>query len=198
MSDDRFKNKYRIETARAWWHDYNGGAYFVTICTKNRDHYFGEIENGQMVLSVIGGHVSKCIEEIPNHNPYATVSKFTIMPNHLHLIVLVPFCRDAPRHVFQNIDEMDRDVPGRVSTKNETMQEIANRQTKLSVTIGGFKQSITRFANENDLEFAWQTRFHDHIIQEIDEMNRIATYIENNVANWVDDEFYSPKKNNVD
>lgn len=75
---------------------------------------------------------------------------------------------------------------------------MALQKGKLSVTIGGFKQSITRFANENDLEFAWQTRFHDHIIQEIDEMNRIATYIENNVANWVDDEFYSPKKNNVD
>ena len=194
MSDDRFKNKYRIETARAWWHDYNGGAYFVTICTKNREHYFGEIENGQMLLSEIGEFVSKCIEKIPQHNPYATIPKYTIMPNHLHLIVVISLCRDAPRHVSDNNDESNRDVPWRVSTKDEIRQDIANRQTKLSISIGGFKQSVTRFANENDIEFAWQTRFHDHIIRETDELNRIATYIENNVANWVDDEFYSPKK----
>ncbi len=221
MSDDRFKNKYRIETARAWWHDYNGGAYFVTICTKNRDHYFGEIENGQMMLSVIGEHVSKCIEEIPNHNPYAIISKFTIMPNHLHLIVLIsmPYDgRDAPWCVSDDNASVGRDAPWCVSDEITTsgkethhgaslqrgddaenvMRTMALQKGKLSVTIGGFKQSITRFANENDIEFAWQTRFHDHIIQEIDEMNRVATYIENNVANWVDDEFYSPKKNNVD
>ena len=40
---DKYQNKYRIPSARANWHDYNGGVYFVTICTKNRKHYFGEI-----------------------------------------------------------------------------------------------------------------------------------------------------------
>ena len=38
-----FRNKFRNDTARALWHDYNGGAYFITICTKNREHYFGDI-----------------------------------------------------------------------------------------------------------------------------------------------------------
>ena len=40
---DKYQNKYRVPSARANWHDYNGGVYFVTICTKNREHYFGEI-----------------------------------------------------------------------------------------------------------------------------------------------------------
>ena len=40
---DKFQNRFRIPSARANWHDYNGGIYFVTICTKNREHYFGEI-----------------------------------------------------------------------------------------------------------------------------------------------------------
>lgn len=39
----KFQNKYCIPSARANWHNYNGGVYFVTICTKNREHYFGEI-----------------------------------------------------------------------------------------------------------------------------------------------------------
>ena len=40
---EKFRNKYRIGSARAKWHDYNGGIYFITICTKYRMHYFGEI-----------------------------------------------------------------------------------------------------------------------------------------------------------
>ena len=206
MSDDRFKNKYRIETARAWWHDYNGGAYFVTICTKNREHYFGEIENGQMLLSEIGEFVSKCIEKIPQHNPYATIPKYTIMPNHLHLIVVISLSfdgRDAPWCVSDGITSFVEETHHGASLQEgddaeNVMKTMAQQKGKLSVAIGGFKQSVTRFANENDIEFAWQTRFHDHIIRETDELNRIATYIENNVANWVDDEFYSPKKTSED
>ena len=73
------------------------------------------------------------------------------------------------------------------------MQEIANKQGKLSTAIGGFKQAVTRFVNQNAIDFAWQHRFHDHIVRDIDELNAIATYIENNVANWKDDEFYTPE-----
>ena len=77
-------------------------------------------------------------------------------------------------------------------TVNETMQEISHRKGSLSVVIGGLKRAVTHYANENALDFAWQPRFHDHIIRDNSEMNRIASYIENNVANWVDDEFYTP------
>ena len=134
-----------------------------------------------MLLSDIGGYTQQCIEQIPLHNPYAEIPLYTIMPNHLHLIVLI------------NVSA-GRDVPWRVSTtgKNKMMQNIANKQGRLATTIGGFKQSVTRFANENEFPFAWQPRFHDHIIRNNSDMNRIANYIENNVANWVDDEFYTP------
>ena len=182
MSDDKYNNKYRIESTRAEWHDYNGGTYFITICTKNREHFFGEIVDGEMVLSEIGLFADQAVNKTKHHNPYAEIPEYVIMPNHLHLIVIIT---SADR----------RDVPWRVSTndKNEMMQEIANKQGKLSTTIGGFKQAVTRFANEKQIDFAWQPRFHDHIIRDIDELNAIATYIENNVANWKDDEFYTPE-----
>lgn len=70
------------------------------------------------------------------------------------------------------------------------MQKIANFQGRLSTMIGGFKQSVTRYARQNNIPFAWQTRFHDHIIRDTDEMNRIAKYIENNVAKWEYDELF--------
>ena len=41
MSEEKFKDRYRIPSTRAAWHDYLGGAYFVTICTKCRDFFLG-------------------------------------------------------------------------------------------------------------------------------------------------------------
>lgn len=173
MQPEKFQNKYRIGSKRASWHDYNGGEYFVTICTNERQHYFGEIINGEMQLSMIGKYTDECIQKISEHNPYAQIPEYVIMPDHIHLIVIISG-NDC------------RNVPWRVSTenKNETMQKIANHQGRLSTTIGGLKQSVTRFAHKNDIPFQWQPRFYDRIIRDQNEMNQIAEYIENNVAKW--------------
>ena len=180
MSDDRFQNKYRIESARASWHDYDGGSYFITICTKDREHFFGEIVDGEMVLSDIGKYADEQFKNVSAHYPYAKIPLWTIMPNHLHAIVIID----------GNKTKYDRRV---VETwRAASLRDIANLQGWLSVVIGGLKSSITHFANENALYFAWQPRFHDHIIRDTPEMNRIADYIDNNVANWKDDEFYTP------
>ena len=73
--------------------------------------------------------------------------------------------------------------PGRWKheTVDEQMQAISRQKNRLSFAVGSFKAAITRFANENTLDFAWQPRFHDHIVRDTPEMNRIAYYIENNV-----------------
>ena len=84
-----FHNKFRIPSSRADWHDYNGGTYFVTICTQNREHFFGEIENGEMVLSEIGHYTNQNISEIPQHNPYAEIPLWVVMPDHVHMIVII-------------------------------------------------------------------------------------------------------------
>ena len=218
MSDDKFQDKYRINTARAWWHDYDGGAYFITFCTKGREHYFGEIEDGKMVLSEIGDYSRQCIEQISQHNPYAEIPLYVIMPNHLHLIVFIvetvhapspqkpskgnPETVHAPSSQTQNNNEISETVhapslqPSRWKNDNvdKEMQFISKKKHRLAVTIGSLKSAITHFANQNAIDFAWQPRFHDRIIRDQPEMNRIATYIENNVANWKDDEFYTPRK----
>ena len=218
MSEDKFKDKYRIDTARAWWHDYDGGAYFITICTKDREHYFGEIEDGEMVLSEIGDYTRQCIEQISQHNPYAEIPLYVIMPNHLHMIVFIvetvhapspqkpskgnPETVHAPSSQTQNNNEISETVHApslqlnrwKNDTVDEEMQFISKQKKRLPVAIGSLKSAITHFANQNAIDFAWQPRFHDRIIRDQPEMNRIATYIENNVANWKDDEFYTPRK----
>ena len=181
MENEKFQNKYRIKSARAVWHDYNGGTYFITICTKNREHFFGEIDNGIMQLSEMGKYTFENLHNINSHYPCAEIPLFVVMPNHIHAIVLIDdiiFGKDVARNIS--------------SGKNETMVEIAKQQSLLCVTIRGFKSAVTKFAHDNDIDFIWQTRFHDHIIRNQNEMNRIADYIEKNPATWKTDCFNNP------
>ena len=63
----KFKNKYRVDTVRAKWWDYsNNGSYFVTICTKDREHFFGEISDAKMKLNEIGELAQKLWMEFRN------------------------------------------------------------------------------------------------------------------------------------
>ncbi|MBW4542795.1 MAG: hypothetical protein KME43_27265 [Myxacorys chilensis ATA2-1-KO14] len=80
-----YKNKYRIESARKPGWDYAGnGAYFITICTQNRQHFFGNIQNGIMDLSIAGEIAQKLWWEIPDRFPHVQLNAFIVMPNHIH------------------------------------------------------------------------------------------------------------------
>lgn len=85
-----FNNKYRIKSTRLKSWDYSSeGAYYVTICTRNRQCFFGEIENETMRFSTIGEIVNSCWNEIPMHYRNVSIDKYIIMPNHLHGILII-------------------------------------------------------------------------------------------------------------
>jgi len=195
MSTEKFQNKYRIKSARATWYDYGGGAYFITVRTKNGEHYFGETENNVMQLSEIGKNATKNLQNINNHYPYAEIPLFVVMPNHIHTIVFidgnVAHCRDVARNVSTEMKTKPNE------NKNEKMVEIAKHQSLLCVVMRGLKSAVTKFANENGIDFAWQTRFFDRIIRDQEEMNRIGVYIEDNIAAWAND-CYNKKNNKND
>ena len=87
---DLYKNKYRSASARAHWWNYGwNGAYFITICTQNREHYFGEIQNGKMVLSPMGVLADILWHEIPKHTQFVELGDFVVMPNHIHGILII-------------------------------------------------------------------------------------------------------------
>ncbi len=170
---DKFKNKYRIDSARARWHDYNEGTYFITICTANMEHYFGKIAQSQMHLSEIGQYAHENFQNVTQHYKYAEIPLFVIMPNHIHAIVII---------ADSDVVEIRRALSLR--------QKTSNRKGKLSVVIGGLKSAITKFANENNIPFKWQTSFYDRIIRNNNELNNVANYIENNVAKWDTDKYF--------
>ena len=85
---DKFKNKYTIQSSRLQGYDYSqNGMYFVTICAKDKEHFFGEIENETMNLSDIGKIAKEYWQEISKHFPFVNLDEFVVMPNHLHGII---------------------------------------------------------------------------------------------------------------
>ena len=70
-------------------------SYFVTICTKDREHYFGEIERGKMILNELGKYGNHCIQWLPKHRKTVHIDTYVVMPNHVHMIItMVPFTND--------------------------------------------------------------------------------------------------------
>ncbi|MDE6825298.1 MAG: transposase [Paramuribaculum sp.] len=154
---------------RAEFHDYSGGIYFITICTRDKQHYFGVIRKGEMHFTQLGQYAHDRFVTLHTHYSYVEVPVFVIMPNHVHAIIRI--C-ESP------------DAPGCIPTV----------RTALGVVIGGYKQSVTRYARRNSIEFGWQTRFHDHIIRNQHDGNHISDYILNNVARWETDCFNKPTR----
>ncbi len=207
------------KSPRATWHDYNGAEYFITICTKFHELYFGDVVDGNMELSEIGLWTCQCAEKIEKINDNVFVPEFVVMPNHVHLIVIMdntdeqrlPQC-DSPTvengNMMYNSESVGLSYQGSRYNdnrweepiiddsqldKNEEMQRRAHCCGRLSHMIGQFKSAVTKYANKHEIPFAWQPRFHDHIIRNGVEMNHIAYYIQNNPMKWELDRFYKKR-----
>lgn len=63
------------------------GMYFITICTKNRQHMFGEIKDGQVHLNECGNMANKHLIELPNRFSNIKIDEHIIMPDHIHAII---------------------------------------------------------------------------------------------------------------
>jgi REP element-mobilizing transposase RayT len=179
----KFKDKYRIESTRLRNWDYGRNAsYFITICTQNRECYFGDIVDGEMTLSEIGKIASaewlKTFEMRPDMN--LCMGEFVVMPNHFHAIIGIGenrynTARDSKRRGAMHCAS--------TTTKNQFGPQSKN----LASIIRGFKIGVTKNARIINAGFAWQPRYHDHIIRTDESYQRIKQYINNNPKNWDND-----------
>ena len=158
-----FQNRYRAESHRLPGYDYgSNGMYFVTICTKNREHYFGEILDGQLITTAIGQIAIDYWMEIPKHYPFVSIESFVLMPDHLHGIL-----------AFDRPNKTDW-----------TSNKFGPQTQNLGAVIRGFKSTLKRFANQNIIPFEWQRNYHDRIVRSEQELERIINYIEANPEEW--------------
>lgn len=216
---DKFKDRYRIPSTRHphWDYGWDGG-YFITICTHNREHYFGEIIEGEMQLSDIGQIVHSEWIKTPYIRPDMNLELdvFAIMPNHFHAIINI--CENQYNTQNANIIKNDtsgdnrdagcrdtrckdagcRDAMHRVSTLMAAMNfndmecknKFAPQRKNLASIIRGFKSAVTNRTRKFHADFAWQSRYHDHIIRNDDQYKQIKNYILNNPENWDQDKYF--------
>lgn len=175
------------------------GAYFITICTKDKHNILGTIKgeeyrptlsvgdgipdvpkNGrryevigyksaEVNLSETGNIVKETIEYINQHNENVLIDKYVIMPNHLHMIIIV-----------------DR-LNGTSRMPSPTKNYINNRTNEL---IPKLVSSLKRFTNKKSGYQLWQRSYNDHIIRNQTDYERIWNYIDINPLKWELDEYY--------
>jgi len=151
-------------------YDYGqNGAYFITFCTKDKLKTLGRVVvhdafSAPFVdLTGLGEAVLKEIEETHTHYDSVVVDKFVVMPNHVHLIVLI---------------NGDDGTPGVSRTTN--------------ALIPRFVTMIKKKTNKAFGSDVWQRSFHDHIIRDESEYLRIWQYIDGNPALWSEDRYFAP------
>ena len=171
---------------RAKFLDYSEGNFFVTVCTRNMIHYFGEIRNDEMVLSEIGKVLVDNIESTSSHFNDVAILNYVVMPNHLHLIVSIDKPKDTTITPATNLGRLNQLARISVAT-GEDVALTTHSNNRLGVVIGSMKAAVSRYANKHKIPFRWHRNFHDHFIRNLREDNFIWNYIDTNIANWASD-----------
>lgn len=191
---DRTSSRHQF---RADWHDYERGTYFITICTYNKKHLFGEIKSEEMILSTLGTIVDEYIKDIPCHYPDTELCNYVVMPNHVHLVISVGVRARyiAPTHAR---GDFKPNIGCLKPPKHGNQCENFHHNTRLACIIGTFKAAVTRQMRARciaplHITHVWQRLFHDHYIRDSKSFDLIMTYVDNNIYNWESDRFYKSR-----
>ncbi len=190
---DKFQNKYRTKSCRLqhWNYGWNA-AYFVTICTANRHCYFGKILDGNMQLSALGRKAGSCWLEIPKHFPFVILDVFVVMPNHMHGIIIINN-PDNPSVETQDFASLspDPETQNLASLQHTPPQNQFGPQSKnLASIVRGYKIGVNKQAKLMQENFAWQPRFHEHIIRSEGAYLKIAEHVQTNPLKWQEDKYH--------
>ena len=150
--------------------DYSqNSAYFITICTKDRNRILSKIIVGTGVLDCpkiqlldYGIIAEKYINQLNGFYNNISVDKYVIMPDHIHLIITV------------KNGQSGTPVPTNINSK------IDNKNSVIAKFVGTFK----RFCNKEYGKNIWQPRYYDHVIRNQNDYNDIWEYIDNNPQKW--------------
>ncbi|GIV83933.1 MAG: hypothetical protein KatS3mg052_0940 [Candidatus Roseilinea sp.] len=163
-----FQTRPNRRSIRLKGYDYSqAGAYFITICTKDRACLFGEVVNGEMRLNALGQIVHGVWNNLPNHYAGVEMDAFVVMPNHVHGIVVIvgagfkpaPTTTTAPTTTRHGLPEIVRQF------KTFSARRINEMRGTPGVSV-------------------WQRNYYEHIIRNEESLHRIREYIANNPLKW--------------
>jgi REP element-mobilizing transposase RayT len=169
--------KHHRQSIRLRQYDYSWpGAYFVTLCVREKECVLGEIVDGEMRLSEWGRSVHAFWDEIPVHFPNVSIDGRVTMPNHGHAII-----------------KIDHDRRGAVAAPHDgkTGEETSPLRPTLGQIVAYYKYQTTKCINElrgmPGVPF-WQRNYWEHVVRDEIDLNRIRQYIENNPLRWHEDQ----------
>jgi putative transposase len=148
-------------------YDYSrAGAFFVTICTWQRECLFGEISDGEMRLNNLGSIAFAAWTDLSNHYRHIELDAFVVMPNHVHGLI-----------VITDVQAKGASLKPAPTVKIHGLPEI----------VRGFKTFSSRRINEsrhNPGCPVWQRDYYDRVIRNGNELTRASAYIVNNPLKW--------------
>jgi putative transposase len=159
------------------------GAYFVTICTYNRDCLLGEVVGGEMRLNEYGEIARDEWIKTASIRANVVLDVFVIMPNHVHGIIMLSENVGATRRVapIRRFARTMGEAPPRPYDRNGGMQP-----GSIGAIIGQFKSVATKRINVRRGTPGlpvWQRNYYERVLRE-GEVDHIREYIQNNPAQW--------------
>ncbi len=169
-------NVHHRRSIRLSGYDYaQHGAYFVTVCTHDRQCLLGAVVDGGMELNDLGRIVRETWDALPSRFPSIELDAFVVMPNHIHGIVIIVGAGLAlPRGADVGAGLA---LPRGAASSAPTLGDIMRAFKSLSAI------ACNRLLERAGVPF-WQRNYYEHIARDEDEMNRIREYIVGNPANW--------------
>lgn len=169
------------------------GAYFVTLCTHERECLFGELADGIMSLNQTGEVVRALWNGLPDRFPNITTDLSVIMPNHFHGIILIdavgaPLAAPA-FNLTGNLGDTSENQG--VEIRGVENQGAASSAPTVGKIIRAFKSlsaiEINR-AVERQGRPIWQRNYYERVIRDERELEGIREYILYNPLKWDQDE----------
>ena len=172
----KLKKQYRLPGFNYASND----AYFVTIICADRTRFFGNIINQDIQYSPMGEIALKQIKMAMEMKKNIEITEYVVMLNHVHLIVILK------NQEISKVPESSHLPLGEGFVRSGRIHPL--QKGSLGSFVNSYKGHVTRSCKaQNFIDFGWQNRFHDRIIRDEKEYQRIATYINENIQNWNDD-----------
>jgi putative transposase len=183
--------KYRRRSIRLKGYDYSQpGYYFVTLCTKDRECFLGEIASSKMILNEMGKMVENIWREIPIYFLFISIDQYIIMPNHFYGIIKIAD-QNKGSHNCRGL--INQTPTGHQTYSSDPISNdwilMKNPKITLGKIVRYFKaKSALEIRNKMGNSFCWQRNYYEHIIHDENELTRIRKYIQDNPVNWSNDE----------
>ena len=188
---------YHRKSIRLKNYDYSlEGLYFITICCQNREHLFGEIVKGKMILNNAGFMIQRIYEELPKYFEKIEIGEYVIMPNHFHCVIeIVDLVLNVGAESISAQIKNKNDIYNQNTLLNRV--DIESTPTTIPNIIQTFKRYTTieyiKMVKNNQLpnfdKRIWQKNYYEHIIRNEEEYTKISKYIENNPTKWDEDKY---------